>query len=609
MKSFFIKSFFLLFSFATSIEVYCQDISIENRTEDIIIKKDTSFVKHVNVTFKESDQVVLYPIFYDSELEKISDIQVYTKKGSRFKPLKDKVVIEDDVELEYIASKKVKSVFIPPGAEARISYTVDCKELMYFADLRFFSNNKIDTLKYNISVPNTFQFAHNTIYKDSLEYMRIDSLSTATMTKWNIEVVPEKTEPDLLALFGIYRNKKAPLMRTIVIPSSYQGDEMKYMNDWYLQKVETKRGLNPKVLQKINELTKGKSEPMEIIDILYSYVKNNFKYVAIEIGMGAFIPTHANEVFSNKEGDCKDLSNFLSEALNYKGIESHIALAATYDHISDCDFPSLSAANHVVCLAYLNDSPIILDPTDPIHSPNTPVQSIQDRSILIVNSNGGEWHKAQSFTPGQNLIDYKINLKEDSDKMLMQGGFEVKYNGISGNFLRREFVHLDQEKTNASIKKHFKLVFGNHPIEDFTVTPRPKLVEANGKLSINGKIFNDADSRILFLDFLPQPLETQERGELLEGTHLGSNLSKKVRLKIEMKAGFQVFKPIEHNFTNEGVSLTLKVSSPNDSTVVIDYDFICAHNSVDKENSKAINEILTSFQKIVNDPIILKKKG
>jgi len=609
LGSFFIKSFFSLLLFFTSVRGIAQNISIGNRVEDIIIKEDTSFVKHVNVVIKESDETVSYPIFYDSELEKVSDIQVFSKKGKRYKPVKDKVVVEDDVKLEYIASKKVKSVIIPPGSALKISYTIESEELMYLSDLRFFSNNTIDTLKYRITVPNTFQFIYNTIYKDSLEYMSIDSISTDSMTRWDIEVVPEKTEPDLLSFFGIYRNKKSPLMRTIVVPASYKGNGMKYMNDWYLQKVGTKRGLNPQVIHRINELTKGKSKPSEILDILYNYVKNNFKYVAIEIGMGAFVPSHANEVFSNKEGDCKDLSNFLSEALNYKGIKSHIALAATFDHISDCDFPSLSSANHVVCLAYLDDTPIILDPTDPIHAPKTPVQSIQNRSILIVNPSGGEWHRAQGFTPQQNLIDYEIDLKENSDKMSMQGGFVAKYNGISGNFLRRQFMHSDEEKINATIKKHFQLVFGNQSIEDFSIIAKPKVVDTDGKLSINGKIFNDTDSRILFLDFLPPLLETQERGELLEGTHLGSNISKKVRLHMEMGEDFETFEPVEHLFSKEGVSLSLKIVSPSDSIVAINYEFVCDHDLVDKENSKAINEILTSFKKILNDPIILEKKG
>lgn len=586
-----------------------QGISIADHVEKVIIKKDTSFLRDVSVILKESEETTMYPIFYDSELEKVSNIQVYFKKGKRFKLQKDNIILEDDVELEYVASKRVKSIVIPPRTESKITYNVDCKELMYFTSLRFFSNNPIDTLRYDISVPNEFQFIYNMIYKDSLGYIKIDSSTTNNLKNWNIEAIPQKIEPDPLAFFGIYRNKRVPLMRTLITPSSYKGKEVRYMNDWYLKKIESRRGLNPQAIHEINKLTEGINEPTEILDVLYDYVKNNFKYVAIEIGMGAFIPSHVNEVFSNKEGDCKDLSNFLSEALNYKGIKSHVALTATFDHISDCDFPSLGSANHVVCVAYLDKIPIILDPTDPIHFPLTPVQSIQNRTLYIVSPNGSEWHTAQRFTPQQNLIEYEIDLKEDSNKMLMIGQFNARYHGISGNFLRRQYSDLDNKKTNITLKKHFKSLFGNQSILDFNLLDKTDVVDVKGEIHMNGKIINDVDNRILFIDFLPKPWETQQRDKLLVGTHLESNLSKKIRLRIEMNESFGGFEPIVHLFAEKGVSFSLKINAASDSALLIDYEFLCDYDLVSVENSKALNTILTSFKKVINDPIILKSKG
>ena len=539
-------------------------------------------------------------------LKASSNIQVFSKKGKRFKPVKKKIVVEDDVELDYIASKKVKSIIVPPEYESKISYTVECSELMYFSSLRFFSNNTIDTLRYQVKVPKSFRFIHNTVYKDSLDYISIDSIPADGFTKWDITVVPDKIEPDPLAFFGIYKNKKSPLMRTLVMPASYE-DGTKYLNDWYLQKVQAKRGLNEDVIAKIEELTKGISDPKQVMETLYDYVKNSFKYVAIEIGMGAFVPTHANEVFLNKEGDCKDLSNFLSEALNYKGIRSRIALAATYHHISDCDFPSLSSANHVICLVYLKDEPILLDPTDPVHYPETPVQSLQDRSILIIDANGGEWYKAHGFTPQQNLIDYDISLKVGPDGSSLEGTFESLHGGISGNFLKREFRRLGKSKINTIGKKHFESVFANQTISDLKVSPKTKLIGAEGQLSISGKLFDDANNRLLFIDFLPRLMETEEREVLLEGTHLGSNFDKKVSLTIEMEKHFEPFRPIEHSFTEKGIALHLKIYSTSDLVVKVDYEFIYDYAIIEKENRAITNEILKSFKKIINDPIILKK--
>jgi len=604
-----IKLTILTLFFIFSVNGFSQKISINTKSERILINKDTSFVKNITITLKKNNEVVAYPIFYDSELEKISDIKVFTKKSKRFKPLKKTIVTEENVELDYIASRRVKLVLVPADVEVKITYKLKCRELMYFSNLRFFSNNEIDTLKYQITVPNTFRFIHNTIYKDSLNYFAIDSLRSNNSTQWNIAVTPKKIEPNPLLFFGIYKNIKQPLMRTLIIPDSYGGRAREYMNDWYIEKVEKKRGLNYASIEKINELTKGVTDPMEITEILYNYVQNNMKYVAIEIGMGAFIPTHANEVLTNKQGDCKDLSNFLSEALNYKGIKSDIALAATYDHISDCDFPSLSSANHVICLAYLKDKTVLLDPTDPIHLAETPVQSLQKRSILIVNSNGGAFYKADSFSPQENLISYNISLEANANKNLMKGFFKVKYNGISGNFLKREYRYVGAAKTLTSGKRHYESVFANQSISDLKISNYNKTFGAEGKLSVNGKIINDGNNGFLFIDFLPRIFESEERETLLEGTRLGSPFKKKINLKIRMDTPFKTFKPVEHTLSDNGVSLYLKISSPSEFIIECNYEFVFDHISIKHENVDITNEILTSFKKILNEPIIFKKKS
>ena len=606
MANFSSKLFLLSLLFLLPIRGLSQDYLISTKSENIIVKNDTSFINNVSVSLKRSDKYIVYPIFYDEELEDVSDIALYIKKGNRFKAEKDISVSENNIDIDYITSKKIKSVLVPPEVEAKITYTVKCNELMYFSDLPLFSYSDIDTLKYQITVPETFRFLHNIIYADSLDYLEIDSLKSDSVSKWNIEVVPLKVESDPMILFGIYRNLKIPLMRTIVVPSEYKDRAKEYLNDWYIHKIENRRGLDSVTICKIDELTHGITDTLQIVDILYDYVKSNFKYVAIEIGLGAFVPTHVNEVFLNKQGDCKDLSNFLSEALNYKGIKSNVALAATHDHVSDCDFPSLSSANHVICVAYINNEPVILDPTDPIHIPGEPVQSIQERSILIIDQNGGKYYKINVLPPKQNVINYSIELKANSEKLSMEGKFNADYNGISGNFLRYEFIDITNDELNAFGKKHYESVFGNQTVSDFSVDNQGKSIEVTGKLFVNGKMISDNNYRFLFIDFLPRIIETEDRETLLEGTYLGNTFDKKVKLRIILDKPFEPFDPIEHAFSNEGVSLDLKITNPSDSIIECDYEFILDHIFIDKENLDIINDILKSFKEISNEPVILK---
>ncbi|MDC9723983.1 MAG: transglutaminase-like domain-containing protein, partial [Urechidicola sp.] len=367
---------------------------------------------------------------------------------------------------------------------------------------------------------------------------------------------------------------KVPMMRTLVIPSSYKNQPTNYMNDWYYKKVSQKKGLNNSAKRKIDQLTKGVTDPMQLVKIIYSYVKSNYKYVAIEIGMGAFIPTHVNEVYLNKQGDCKDLSNFLSEVLNYKGIKSDIALAATFDHISNCDFPSLSSANHVICIVYINDKVVLLDPTDPIHFEETPIQSLQDRSILIVNSEGGLFFEVEGFSPEQNRINYQMNLKIDSNNILLEGAFEIKYRGISGNFLQRELKRLSNKEFENFGEILYEEIFGNQSISDLAISNDLNEVTVEGEISINGKTFKDGPNQYLFLDFIPRLMETESRETLLEGTYLRNPFHKNVHIKIEMNEPIEKFEIIEHSYIEEGVSLHLKVSAVSDHVIECTYNFV-----------------------------------
>ncbi|MEM0516817.1 transglutaminase-like domain-containing protein [Aequorivita flava] len=605
MKSFINASILLVSIF------YCQwgaaqDFQLKSKLENIQIQADSSFVNEISIQFKSNKQTRFYPIIYDTELEQISNIQLFEQKGRRLKSLPIKNIEEEAVKLDYINSKKIKIVTIPADKEVQLTYTVICEELMYFSNLDFFSYNQIDTLNYIIDVPNEFKFVHNTIYQDSISFFAMDSISTNAGSKWKIKVAPKKVAPDPLQMFGIYKNMNVPFMRTLVMPSSYSDRPINYMNDWYLNKISSKKGLNSSVKKKIDALTATVTEPSEIVEILYNYVKNNFKYVAIEIGMGAFIPSHANDVYLNKEGDCKDLSNFLSEALKYKGIESDIALAATFQHISDCDFPSLSSANHVICIAYINNETILLDPTDPVHLMRTPVQSLQDRTILIVNKTGGSFYKINAFSAQQNEISYNLNLNLDANENVIKGTFEIDYAGLSSNYLRRMQKYDGEEKFALNAETYYKEIFGNQTISDLSLINTADTFQLTGNIVINGKTFNDASHRYLFIDFLPRLIETESREALIEGTYLNNPYQKKVVVRIKLDEPIEAFNPIEHSKIGEGVSLHLNVRAISNTEIECHYNFIIDHLFIDRENSNTTNEILESFKNIINAPIVLE---
>lgn len=587
---------------------FAQNLYLSAKTENIEVKSDSSFVREITIAFKKSPELRAYPILFDTELEKVSNIKIFRKRKTRLKELDLGRVVEEDVDLEYIASKRIKVVKIPKDEEIHLKYSVSCHELMYLSSLSFFSYNNIDTLRYKIKVPKEFDLSYKLIYKDSLQYFSLDSVKTDAISTWNIKTVPQKVTHNPLQFFGIYKNLKVPMMKALVAPVEYKDRSLAYMNNWYYKNLGSKRGLNYASKLKIDELTAGITDQNKILDVLYNYVKSNFKYVAIEIGMGAFIPSHANEVFSSKQGDCKDLSNFLSEALNYKGIKSDVALAATFDHTSDCDFPSLSSANHVICIAYIGNKEILLDPTDPIHTQETPVQSLQTRTILVVNAEGGKFLEVKPFSPQQNKISCQMSLKLDSSTMLITGSFDINYAGISDNYLQRAYTYQSGKKFDTYIKSYFEEIFRNQPITNLVTTNTNRKLSFKGDITISGKTFNDGASKYLFPDFLPKLIETESRESLLDGTYIKYPFQKEVKVSIQLDEAIEKFETKKYKYGGEGASLIVKIGFVSDQEVQLTYDFIFDHIFINRNNIDITNDILKSFKKVINEPIIFKKK-
>ena len=600
-------SIFILLFFC-SLQYFAQDIHIKSKIERIIVKEDSSFVREVSITFQKSEDERLYPIFYDVELENVLQIDVYEQKGNRLKAEKNSRIFEEKVNVDYIHSKKIKSVYIPKNKDIVLKYAVECKELMYLSSLHFFSYNKIDTLNYSLTIPSKFNLSYKISHKDSLSHFSLDSIKSNSESKWTIKTVPKKIKHSILQYFGIYKNMEVPLMRVLVYPSSYKNNPIHYMNDWYLQSIKDTKGLSYAAKLKIDEITKNLVDKKDIINAIYNYLRQNFKYVAIEVGMGAFIPSPVNEVYSNKQGDCKDLSNFLSEALEYKGIESNVALAATFDHINDCDFPSLSSANHVICVAYLDNSPVLLDPTDPIHVQGTPIQSLQNRKILIINPDGGNFHTVSTFSPEQNKVTYDLNITLNSEENTIDGIFKISYSGISDNYLRRALHYESKADFEIYANNHFEEIFGNQKIKSLKRTDISNKLNFEGNILIEGKTFDDNSKKYIFIDFLPRLIETESQENLLEGSHLNSNFQKKVTAKITLDKPIQSFDLKKFEYNEKDISLLMEIKFISDLEIEITYDFVFNYFFIKNNNVKEINDVLKYFKKITNEPIILNQK-
>lgn len=106
----------------------------------------------------------------------------------------------------------------------------------------------------------------------------------------------------------------------------------------------------------VGESTAGLTTPEEKFELLAAHVRDKFRYVAVEIGIGRFQPRLTLETWLNKYGDCKDKVTVLRAMLEAAGIASYPVLARIGDKV-DTLLTSPFQFNHVILAVPISSLP------------------------------------------------------------------------------------------------------------------------------------------------------------------------------------------------------------------------------------------------------------
>ena len=110
-----------------------------------------------------------------------------------------------------------------------------------------------------------------------------------------------------------------------------------------------------------DQIAAGAADKREEAQRLYEWVSRRVRWVAIYVGDGAFVPHPAEQVLSNRYGDCKDQVALLVALLRARGIEARPVLVNLTPTYTLSGPPTLSAFNHVI--TYLPEWGLYADTT------------------------------------------------------------------------------------------------------------------------------------------------------------------------------------------------------------------------------------------------------
>ena len=123
---------------------------------------------------------------------------------------------------------------------------------------------------------------------------------------------------------------------------------------WYHELAEPQTKAGRGVKAKALELTAGLDNNYDKLKTIYEWVRDQIRYVAIEIGIGGFQPYPAEEILLNRYGDCKDIATLICSLAREVGIDAYHVLVSTWQNgMPDTSLPSPLQFNHAI--AYCPD--------------------------------------------------------------------------------------------------------------------------------------------------------------------------------------------------------------------------------------------------------------
>jgi len=154
-------------------------------------------------------------------------------------------------------------------------------------------------------------------------------------------------------------------------------------------------------------------------DRVYATMQSKFRYVAIELGIGGWVPDRARDVIERGYGDCKELSVAMVSMLEAEGVTAQLALVRSGLHAPlDATFPSPGWFNHaIVAVPDARGAYRFYDPTDAAARPGSlPWQDFGSAVLVVGGAAGGELVELPETARESTSVWIELECRVESDE-------------------------------------------------------------------------------------------------------------------------------------------------------------------------------------------------
>ncbi|HXQ30103.1 MAG TPA: DUF3857 domain-containing protein [Gemmatimonadales bacterium] len=206
---------------------------------------------------------------------------------------------------------------------------------------------------------------------------------------------------------------------------------------WYAELSRDRYALPAGIDTILTPVLKDAKAREDTLRALYRWVAQDFRYVSLDLALGAYQPRVPAEVLATRYGDCKDKATLFIALARHFGFTAAPVLLRSSGHV-DPDTPALSAFDHVIAAVTLTRGPVYLDLTSDL----TPFGSLPPEEpgqlALVVGGAGGGQLVTLPPDPEPATVTARFDGALESDGTL-HGRFTLAAEGAEEYALRHTF--------------------------------------------------------------------------------------------------------------------------------------------------------------------------
>ena len=367
----------------------------------------------------------------------------------------------------------------------------------------------------------------------------------------------------------------------------------------------------------VDELLAGvPDEPRAKTQRLYDWVRQNIRYISVNLGLGGWVPTPAKETRARLYGDCKDKANLLKAMLAHAGIKSRIGvlMSASDGFRNPYTLPTVAGnANHAILIVDLPDGPLFLDSTDRSIAFGTLPFRDQNAPILPISKAGDDLLTTPGSDATQNWRETKLNIQLDTDGSA-EGEFTYSALGTQADYLRSSFVKMPEGRRPAMMSTY--LESDTFSVSDINGVEALEPPDAKTPIVVSGALHPTrlmlspgASAVVRLADLVDAPIRTLRRAERSAPLLLGPKRRLKATVQMVLDEGMTpgpLPDAVVVNYPFAKASLSWRLS---DGALVMERTVEYLQSRLPASGAAEYMEFVRQVQAASATPVLLQRGG